>query len=110
MSIDPPLPLDPPAYEAMADPVEAAHPAPRIRWAGIVWGSAFAILAATALFWLVEASRRTAIQEWLLTLTPASFSPGAVVAVVVIGIGVLLLTIGVVALLRRAQVRTTTES
>lgn len=104
MTIEPTVPLDRPLDEPIAEP---AHPAPRIRWAGIVWGSVFVVVAAVALGQLADASRREAIHEWLLTLTPATVSPGAVVGFVVLGLGVLLLVGGAVALLRRAQVRAT---
>jgi hypothetical protein len=85
----------------------AEYPPARVRWAGIVWGAFFATLAALALPVLTDASRRSAIHDALLGLSPATVNPGAIVGFVVLGIGVLTLIAGGVALLRRAQLRTT---
>lgn len=131
MTMQPPLPEDPtrpldvpppvevpPPLEVAASldvppPLGIAAPAPaavpRIRWAGIVWGSFFALLAATGLWTLAEASRRAVIHDWLLTLTPGSINPGVIVGFSVLAVGLLLLIAGGVALLRRAQLRATIE-
>lgn len=96
-----------PAVEIAAAP--AAPAAPRVRWAGIVWGAVFALLAATALWVLAEASRIEALGEWLRTLAPGEFSPGWVIGIVVLAGGVLLLLLGGLALIRNAQLRATVE-
>jgi hypothetical protein len=102
----PPLPLAaPPAIE---EP-RATSLAPRVRWAGIVWGAVFAVIAGTALWTLAEASRLSAISEWLRTLSPADLNPGWVIGIVVLAGGLLLLILGGVALLRNAQLRMTVE-
>lgn len=116
------VPLDPPGapatvaeasdpyFLAAANPVAvpSAH-APRIRWAGIVWGAFLAFLAGTGLWTLAEASRRAAVHDWFLTLAPGSVNPGFIVGFSILAIGLLLLITGGVALLRRAQLRITIE-
>ena len=101
------------AHTAHSDPgtdVESREaPAPRIRWAGIVWGTVFALLAGTAVWTLAAASRITAVHEWLRTLSPTEVHPGWVIGIVVLAGGVLLLILGGVALLRSAQLRMTVE-
>lgn len=83
--------------------------APRVRWAGIVWGAVFALLAVGALWALAEASRVAVIRDWLLTLSPADLHPGWVIGIVVLAGGLLLLILGGVALLRTVQLRATVE-
>ena len=119
--LDPPAPGDAPAPDDMtarldAPPPAAAAPvpatecpavpaAPRVRWAGIVWGSVFALVAIAALWTLAEASRLAGIRDWLLTLSPAELHPGWVIGIVVLAGGLLLLILGGVALLRNLQLR-----
>jgi hypothetical protein len=113
MTIEQFTPLDPPVaasveeFVSPAPEVEVARP--RIRWAGIVWGSFFAVLAAAALWWLVDQGRRAATRDWVLSLTPDSVSLGAVIGIGVLCVGMLLLIAGAVALLRRAQLRLTIQ-
>lgn len=108
----PTTPLDPPAAADWAPPPYApdvvatpaagtVYPAPRIRWAGIVWGIVFALIAAVSLWVLAAASRREAIRDWVLTLSPDTVSPGVVAGVLVLVVGGLLLIVGGIALLRR---------
>ncbi|MFB8145692.1 hypothetical protein ACFC1W_02995 [Microbacterium sp. NPDC056003] len=112
----PPLALAPPPV-ATAGPTDAAAVAaspaalaePRVRWAGIVWGAVFAMLAGFALWVLAEASRLDAVREWLRSLSPADLQPGWVIGVTVLAGGVLLLILGGVALLRSAQLRMAVE-
>jgi hypothetical protein len=105
----PPLTYAPYA-DAAADVESLQTPSsPRVRWAGIVWGAVFAVLASTALWTLAEASRLSAISEWLRTLSPADLHPGWVIGVVVLAGGLLLLILGGVALLRNAQLRMTVD-
>jgi CDP-diglyceride synthetase len=106
VTTEPTVPLDAPV------PLEDAPPtpiAPRVRWAGIVWGAVFTLLAGTALWVLAEASRREAVHEWLTTLSPADVHPGWVIGIVVLAGGLLLLILGGVALLRNAQLRATSD-
>lgn len=113
MTIEPIAALDPPVAASVEEFVPAAPAAdaarPRIRWAGIVWGSFLAVLAGSALWWLVDSGHRAATREWVLGLTPDSVSLGAVIGIGVLCAGVLLLVAGGAALLRRAQVRFTIE-
>ncbi|WP_461471306.1 hypothetical protein [Microbacterium sp. HJ5] len=104
-STEPTVPLDPPSAAA----APGVPTPPRVRWAGIVWGAFFALLAGGALWVLAEASRIEAIREWMRTLSPAQFHPGWVIGAVVLAGGVLLLILGGVALLRNAQLRATVE-
>ena len=103
MTIEPFVPVDPPVAASVDDLRATELARPRIRWAGIVWGSFFALLAATALWWLVDAGHRAATRDWLLNLTPDFFSLGVVIGFGVLAVGILLLVAGAVALLRRAQ-------
>lgn len=93
-----------PAWRASAEPFAepepdaTALPAPRIRWAAVVWGLALASIAATAL-WIVSASeRRDAFMEWMLSL-----SVPAAVAYGVLALGALVLVAGIVGMVRRLQ-------
>jgi hypothetical protein len=105
-ALDPPAIADwtPPPYvpEVTLAPVPAStHTPPRIRWAGIVWGLVFAFIAALSLWVLASASRREAIRDWVLTLSPDTVAPVVVVGIAVLVIGAALLIVGGIALLRR---------
>jgi hypothetical protein len=76
----------------------SAPTAPRVRWAGIVWGLVLAAIAATGVWILTDAQRRTAITTFMLDLTPA-----AAIAYVVLVVGGFALVAGIVGLARRAQ-------
>jgi len=73
---------------------------PRTRWAAIIWGTLFAAVAASALWLLSDADRRTTVADGLLGLTPTT-----VVTIALLSVGVLLLVSGAAGLVRRAQRR-----
>ncbi|MCR2809013.1 MULTISPECIES: hypothetical protein [unclassified Microbacterium] len=110
--LTPPSPYADPAFlPEPAPPAEATPLArPRIRWAGIVWGTFFAAIAVVMLWTLTDPMRRGAIRDWILALSPTSVTPGTVVGVSLLVLGVLLLVGGRVAVLRRAQVRATGDA
>jgi len=112
MNTEPTVPLDPrvteqppafepPVFDRPADAAPTPPPAPRIRWAGIVWGLVFAAIAVVSLWVLAAASRREAIAAWAKALSPESVSPGVLLGVLVLGLGALLIVVGGIALLRR---------
>lgn len=71
---------------------------PRLRWAGIVWGSALGALGAGGL-WLTAGPSRTAeIAAWA-----GEIEPGTAVGLGILIAGGLLLLTGLAGLLRRAQ-------
>ena len=74
----------------------ASSSGPVIRWAAIVWGLAFAALAAALLWVVTDPTRRDDVSAWLETLTPGTFVLyGALV------LGALLLVAGLAGILRR---------
>jgi hypothetical protein len=75
---------------------------PRVRWAGIVWGSFFAALAVAGLWLQADGSRRDAAARWIVTAEPPTF-----IAVAVLAVGIVLLVAGIAGMLRRAQRRST---
>jgi hypothetical protein len=101
---DGPTAAFPPPYTP-TDVLTPPEASPRVRWAGIVWGALFAAIAAVMLWTLTDATRRGAIHDWMLTLSPSTVTPGAVVGFSLLALGILLLVGGGVALLRRAQLR-----
>jgi hypothetical protein len=74
--------------------------APRTRWAAIVWGLFFGALAYAGIWMLSDAGRRTGIVDGVMALTP-----GIIVAVALLAVGVLVLVAGVAGLIRHAQRR-----
>lgn len=71
---------------------------PRTRWAGIVWGLAFAVLAGCGI-WLASGEGRVDdLVAWVRTLSATT-----AIGYGVLAIGALLLVTGVVGLMRRAQ-------
>lgn len=76
---------------------------PRTRWAAVIWGLLLAAVAATALWLVVDDTRRAGISDWVLTLTPGTIS-----GLLVLTTGVLLLAAGAAGLLRRVQRRMNT--
>lgn len=78
---------------------------PRIRWAGIVWGALFALVATVTLVFAVVPDRRADVRAWLLELDPSTVNPGAAVGYVVLAVGVVLLVTGGIAVARRAATR-----
>lgn len=76
----------------------ASLPAPRTRWAAVIWGLAFAGIAAGVLWITTSAARRGEFVAWLTDL-----SPWAMVGYMVLALGALLLVTGAIGLIRRAQ-------
>ena len=75
-------------------------PAPRTRWAAIIWGAVFAAIALWALRVFGDVEGRIALAMWIGGLTPAS-----AVGYLVLALGTLVLVLGLIAVLRRAQRR-----
>ncbi|GAA3940181.1 hypothetical protein [Microbacterium soli] len=112
MSTDPTVPLpEPDAVLAdctgrveQNEPIEPEGPAPvsaaqpRTRWAAIVWGVCFAVLAGYAIWMLGSGDRRDDVSDWFASLTP-----GTVTALALLTVGALVLVSGAVGLIRRAQ-------
>lgn len=73
-------------------------PAPRTRWAAIVWGIFLATLAWAGIWILSSPTRRDDVTDWLAGLTP-----GTITALGLLSLGVLVLITGLVGLIRRAQ-------
>ena len=71
---------------------------PRLRGAAIIWGLVFAALAGWALWILADAVRVAAARESLETVSPAALGAYGVLAV-----GALVVILGLIGLLRRAQ-------
>lgn len=84
------------------EPGDAAPRTPRTRWAAIVWGLFFGSLAYAGIWMLSDADRRAGLVDWVMALTP-----GTIVAVMLLGAGVLVLVAGVAGLIRHAQRRLT---
>lgn len=91
----PPVPAADPAPPAA--PLADA-PRPRTRWAGIVWGLAFALLALAGIWLATGEGRIDDLVTWVRELSPAT-----AVGYGVVVIGSVLLVTGLVGLLRRAQ-------
>lgn len=83
-------------------PMDAASalPAPRTRWAAIIWGLVFAGIAAWALWAFSDPERRTEVAGWIGDLTVAS-----AIAYGVLALGSLVLILGLSGILRRVQRR-----
>lgn len=100
------LPMDDPATDAPGDTSsETSAPAPRTRWAAIIWGACFAAVAWFGIWMLSESARQDAITEWFASLTP-----GTMTATVLLGVGVLVLISGLVGLIRRMQRRSSSSA
>lgn len=84
--------------EESAAEAAPAVPAPRTRWAGIVWGLMFVALAAAGAAVAAVPARFTTFLEWAVQTTPE-----AATAYALLTIGAVLLISGIVGLLRRAQ-------
>lgn len=91
--------------DALAPTIATDHiPAPRTRWAAIVWGLVFAALAAAGV-WLLDETRRDDIADWILAQTPSSITATALLTV-----GILILITGAIGLIRSLQKRWTSPS
>jgi hypothetical protein len=96
----------PPPYvpeQAEAPVTTQVLEAPRIRWAGIVWGALFATFAATALAILADPARRDALRDAITGLAELHVPPAVIVAVSVVVMGGFLAVIGAMTLTRRAR-------
>lgn len=80
--------------------VAIAPTSPRTRWAAIIWGAVFAAVAAMAIGLLADESRSDDVSEWILSLTPASITAMALLA-----LGGIVLICGAIGLIRRGQRR-----
>ncbi len=102
----PPAAEEPPAPVRVAElaPAETGVEAPRTRWAAVVWGLFFAAVAIGGLWILSEPSRPSDAVEWAVTLDAATG-----VAILILGLGVILLVAGAAGLLRRTQRRRTAD-
>lgn len=111
-SADASVPLTPPVAEEPPTPVRVAElapadtgvEAPRTRWAAVVWGLFFAAVAIAGLWLLSEPLRPSHAVEWAATLDAATG-----VAILILGLGVILLVAGAAGLLRRTQRRRTAD-
>lgn len=97
----PPGPIDrssvqTPAARAVAD--AAACEPPRTRWAAVIWGLLFAAISATVLWVTLDAGRRDAVADWVVSL-----SPPAIVAYLLLAAGAVALVGGLVGIARRIQ-------
>lgn len=93
-----------PVRVAELAPAETGVEAPRTRWAAVVWGLFFAAVAIGGLWLLSEPSRPSDAVEWAATLDAATG-----VAILILGLGVILLVAGAAGLLRRTQRRRTAD-
>lgn len=81
-------------------PATASAPAPRTRWAAIVWGLCFAVIAWFGIWMLSDGERHDSVTDWF-----ASLNPGTITAFALLTLGALVLVSGLVGLIRRAQRR-----
>ncbi|CAH0218823.1 hypothetical protein SRABI76_02455 [Microbacterium oxydans] len=95
-----PAPPAPPASPAASAAVAVEPAAPRVRGAAIIWGLLFAVIAFAGIWTLTGDDRRSAAADAITTLTP-----GTVVALGLLALGVLVLVSGAVGLVRHAQRR-----
>lgn len=99
LAADTALPIETAIVSEASDPSSSsATPGPRTRWAGIVWGLVLGTLAAAGIWLASGEGRIDDLVAWTQTLTPAM-----VVGYAVLAIGALVLVLGLVGLLRRAQ-------
>ncbi|MGU3647093.1 hypothetical protein ACLBXX_19215 [Microbacterium sp. C23T] len=98
--LTPPLVMAPPAGTPDEQPVTgpAVDAAPRTRWAAIIWGLVFGAISATALWITVDAGRRDAVADWVVSL-----SAPAIVAYLLLAAGAVALVGGLVGIARRLQ-------
>jgi len=73
---------------------------PRTRWAAIIWGTVFAAIAVVAIGLLADGRRSDDVSDWILSLTPASITAMALLA-----LGGIVLICGAIGLIRRVQRR-----
>lgn len=87
-----------PEVPEAAAPIAAAPP--RTRWAAIIWGIVFAVIAVSMIGLLIDDGRSAGVSDWILSLTPASIT-----AMVLLALGGIVLICGAIGLIRRAQHR-----
>ncbi|MEJ3405512.1 hypothetical protein WDJ51_12285 [Rathayibacter sp. YIM 133350] len=90
-------PVAPQEPTASPSSVPDAAPHPRVRWAAIIWGIAFATVATALLVTLTDADRRDAAAAWWQTT-----SPSTIALTLLAGLGAVLLVAGLAGLARRA--------
>ena len=103
---NPTLDLTPPSVIPPLDATPAEQPVagrtadagPRTRWAAIIWGLALAVISATALWITLDAGRRDAVADWVVSL-----SPPAIAAYLLLAAGAIALVGGLVGIARRLQ-------
>lgn len=92
---------------AVTQPAEESRPevtaptaphAPRTRWAAIVWGLVFTALAAAGIVLTANAENFDGLLSWI-----AGMDAATAIGYGVLTVGILVLVVGVVGLLRRAQ-------
>lgn len=79
---------------------------PRIRWAGVVFGILFALVAGAGLMVTLDSELLLFVQEWAVPVG-LSVGPSAGSFALVLGVGAVVTTVAVVALVRRARQQTT---
>lgn len=71
---------------------------PRIRWAGIAWGTIFCAIGLTTMLIAGSPARRDGFGDWI-----GQLGVGGIVLVGVLALGILILILGILAVIRRAQ-------
>ena len=71
---------------------------PRTRWAAIIWGAVFAAIAAGTLSLVIYPANRNEFADWLFGLAPS-----VSLLLLALAVGTLMLLLGLIGLLRRAQ-------
>jgi hypothetical protein len=92
-----PLPEAEPTWLRAGSGPGAERTAPRIRWAGIVWGLIFAATGWFAVWTLAAGERRTAFADWVLTLDGNGWA-----VVGALAIGAVLVVVGLTQALKAA--------
>lgn len=92
------LPTNAPLAAEPAPTGTARDPRPRIRFGTIAWGLIVCAIAATTLAVIGDPARRAGFGGWLLQLDGR-----AAVNIAVLAFGALLLLLGLLAVIRRAQ-------
>jgi multisubunit Na+/H+ antiporter MnhG subunit len=82
------------------DTTPLASTPPRIRWASIIWGLVFTAAASLGIWIFSDDARRDDLTAWTTSLTP-----NVIGSIVLLVIGGLVLVLGAIGLIRRAQRR-----
>lgn len=75
---------------------------PRIRWAGVIFGILFALVAGAGLMVTLDSELLLFVQEWAVPVG-LSVDPSAGSFALVLGVGAGVTTVAVIALVRRAR-------